>query len=164
MVNNHRETTDSYLLGKALRNFCDFNVWLIALIYKRKTVSMNTYGKQGVLNISWLGGAINWSSLCSWHKNLAAIWLSKNCWCPTLEVLWEERVKHLQTLPQQNSQIWLHNLVKNRFDPFELQTISACLTLNSFFRTPKISLVILLIISHTVHVMLVWRIWYWIIL
>lgn len=52
MVNNHRETTDSYLLGKALRNFCDFNVWLIALIYKRKTVSMNTYGKQGVLNIS----------------------------------------------------------------------------------------------------------------
>lgn len=52
MVNNHRETTDSYLLGKALRNFCDFIVWLIALIYKRKTVSMNTYGKQGVLNIS----------------------------------------------------------------------------------------------------------------
>lgn len=59
---NHRETIDSYLLGKALRNFCDFIVWLIALIYKRKIVSMNTYGKQGVLNISWLGGAINWSS------------------------------------------------------------------------------------------------------
>ena len=30
--------------------------------------------------------------------------------------------------------------------------------------TPKILLVILLIISHTVLVMLVWRIWYWIIL
>ena len=28
--------------------------------------------------------------------------------------------------------------------------------------TPKISLVILLTVSHTVLVMLVWRIWYWI--
>ena len=164
MVNNHRETTDSYLLGKALRNFCDFIVWLIALIYKRKTVSMNTYGKQGVFNkylLTWWGYKLVITLFLTW--NLAAIWLSKNCWCPTLEVLWEERVKHLQTLPQQNSQVWLHYLLKNRFDQFELQTISACLTLNSFFQTPKISLVILLIISYTVHVMLVWRIWYWII-